>query len=222
MAISLQTLARTHYFKGLTPDEIREVQKHVAFEKKIEKGEMLLSEGDRSEYIYFIISGSVKVYKRSANGKEQILNVATGGESLNDVATFDGGGSAANMLAMTPVRLYALKMKDMERLFRENLKIARNIAEVLASRVRRDSSLVEVLSFGHVLSRLAGLILKQSASTGDNRLPHFTQQDLAAMVGTSRVVVNRSLRTMEERGAIRLERRRIVVTDETVLKSLVM
>jgi len=222
MAISLQTLARTHYFKGLTPDEIREVQKHVAFEKKIEKGEMLLSEGDRSEYIYFIISGSVKVYKRSANGKEQILNVATGGESLNDVATFDGGGSAANMLAMTPVRLYALKMKDMERLFRENLKIARNIAEVLASRVRRDSSLVEVLSFGHVLSRLAGLILKQAASTGDNRLPHFTQQDLAAMVGTSRVVVNRSLRTMEERGAIRLERRRIVVTDETVLKSLVM
>jgi len=218
----LKTLARTHYFKGLTPGEIREVKKHIAFEKKIEKGEILLSEGGRSEYMYFMVSGALKVYKRSANGKEQILNIATGGESLNDVSTFDGGMSSASMLAMTPVRLFAVKIKDMEKLFRENPKVARNVAGVLASRVRRDSSLVEVLSFGHVTSRLAGLILKQAAATGENRLPHFTQQDLAAMVGSSRVVVNRSLRTMEERGAIRLERRRIVITDEAVLQSLVM
>jgi len=222
MAVSLKTLAGTHYFKGLTPDEIREVRQRIAFEEKIEKGEMLLSEGDRSEYLYFIVSGAVKVYKKSSNGKEQILNIATGGDSLNDVSTFDGGVSAANMLAMTHVRLYAVKMKDMEKLFRENPRVARNVAEVLASRVRRDSSLVEVLSFGHVMSRLAGLILKQAAARGGDRLPHFTQQDLAAMVGTSRVVVNRSLRAMEERGAIRLERRRIVITDEPVLRSLVI
>jgi len=79
---------------------------------------------------------------------------------------------------------------------------------------------VEVLSFDQVISRLARLILKQSKA-GENLLPLFTQQDLAAMVGTSRVVVNRSLRAMEGKGAIRLERRRIVVTDEEALKSLV-
>jgi CRP/FNR family cyclic AMP-dependent transcriptional regulator len=222
MAVSLNILARMHYFKGLSPAEISEVKKHIAFEKKIEKGDMLLSEGDKAEYMYFVVSGAVKVYKKSANGKEQILNIATGGDSLNDVSTFDGGGSAANMLAMTPVRLYAIEIKDMDKLFRGNPKLARNVARVLASRVRRDSSLVEVLSFGHVMSRLAGLILKQAAAIGGHRLPHFTQQDLAAMVGTSRVVVNRSLRDMEERGAIRLERRHIVITDETVLRSLVM
>jgi CRP-like cAMP-binding protein len=222
MAVSQKILARMHYFKGLTPDEIREVKKSVAFEEKIEKGETLLFEGDKAEYIYFIVAGAVKVYKKSTNGKEQILNIATGGDSLNDVSTFDGGGSAANMLAMTPVRLYAVKIEDMERLFRGNPKVARNVAGVLASRVRRDSSLVEVLSFGHVMSRLAGLILKQAAAIGTDRLPHFTQQDLAAMVGTSRVVVNRSLRVMEEKGAIRLERRHIVITDEPTLKSLVL
>jgi CRP-like cAMP-binding protein len=77
-----------------------------------------------------------------------------------------------------------------------------------------------VLSFDQVISRLARLILKQSA-VGQGLLPLFTQQDLAAMVGASRVVVNRSLRTMEEKGAIRLERRRIVITDEETLKGLV-
>ena len=221
MAVTLRILAKMHYFSGLTPDELKEVKKHIALEKRIEKGETLLFEGARSEYMYFIVSGAVKVYKKSANGKEQILNITTSGDSLNDVSTFDGGGSAANMLAMTPVRLYAIRNVDMERLFSENPKIARNVAGVLASRVRRDSSLVEVLSFDQVISRLARLIIRQLAAYGGKRLPHFNQQDLAAMVGTSRVVVNRSLRAMEEKGAIRLERRRIVVTDEQALKNLV-
>jgi len=220
MAIAIKILAKMHYFAGLTPDELKEVREYIAFEKKIEKGQTLLFEGDQSEYMYLTVSGAVKVYKKSANRKEQILNVATSGESLNDVSTFDGGGSAANMLAMTPVRLYAIRKIDIKRLFDENPKIARNVAGVLASRVRRDSSLVEVLSFDQVISRLARLILKQATAAGGDLLPHFTQQDLAAMVGTSRVVVNRSLRAMEEKGAIRLERRRIVIIDEEVLKAL--
>jgi CRP-like cAMP-binding protein len=220
MEVTSETLAQMHYFTGLSTGELEAVKKHIAFEKSIKKGDTLLFEGDQSEYMYLIVSGAVKVYKRSVNGKEQILNISIGGESLNDVSTFDGGGSAANMLAMTPVHLYAIRKRDMERLFCENPKIARNVAGVLASRVRRDSSLVEVLSFDQVISRLAKLILKQH-DTGGHLLPLFTQQDLAAMVGTSRVVVNRSLRAMEEKGAIRLERRRIVIINEDILKQLV-
>jgi CRP/FNR family cyclic AMP-dependent transcriptional regulator len=125
-----------------------------------------------------------------------------------------------DMLAMTPVHLYAIKIEDIKDLFAKHPLIALNVAGVLASKVRRDSSLVEVLSFDQVISRLARLIIKQTEA-GAGLLPLFTQQDLAAMVGTSRVVVNRSLRAMEEKGAIRLSRRRIEITDEETLKSLV-
>ena len=220
MVISSEVLSRIQYFAGLSLQELEEVKKYIAFEKKIEKGQTLLSEGEQSDYMYFVVSGAVKVYKRSIDGKEQILNVASTGESLNDVSTFDGGGSAMDMLAMTPVHLYVIKKDDMKALFAKFPTVALNGAGVLAGKVRRDSSLVEVLSFDHIISRLARLILKQAAA-GGGFLPLFTQQDLAAMVGTSRVVVNRSLRTMEERGAIRLERRRIVITDEAILRSLV-
>jgi CRP/FNR family cyclic AMP-dependent transcriptional regulator len=219
MSVNVKTLAKMSYFTGLTPDELDEVSKYIALTKTIEKGQILLMEGDHSEYMYFIISGAVKVYKRSENGKEQILNIASTGETLNDVSTFDGGECAMDMLAMTPVRLYAIKKEDMKILFEKCPKVALNVAGVLAAKVRRDSSLVEVLSFDLVISRLARLILKQSEA-GGGLLPLFTQQDLAAMVGTSRVVVNRSLRAMEEKGAIRLERRSIVITDEQVLRDL--
>ncbi|MBN1177234.1 MAG: Crp/Fnr family transcriptional regulator [Dehalococcoidales bacterium] len=220
MAVTQKILSRMHYFTGLTPEELEEVKNYIAFEKRIEKGQTLLCEDDLSDYMYLIISGAVKVFKKSANGKEQILNIASTGESLNDVSTFDGGPSAMDMLAMAPVRLLAIKKEDIKALFAKFPRVALNVAGVLAGKVRRDSSLVEVLSFDQVINRLARLILKQSGAE-ENLLPLFTQQDLAAMVGTSRVVVNRSLRVMEEKGAIRLERRRIVITDEQALKSLV-
>ena len=220
MAVSLKTLGKMLYFTGLSNDELEVVKQYIAFEKRIDKGQTLLQEEDESEYMYLIVSGAVKIYKRSINGKEQILNIASTGESLNDVSTFDGGGSAMDMLAMTPVHLLAIKKADIKALFAKSPKIALNVAGVLAAKVRRDSSLVEVLSFDQVISRLARLIIKQ-ADAEQSLLPLFTQQELAAMVGTSRVVVNRSLKAMEEAGAIRIERRRIVVTDKEALKDLV-
>jgi CRP-like cAMP-binding protein len=221
MAVTLKMLAKIHYFTGLTGDELKRVRDYIAMEKKIEKGQALLCEDDQSDFMYFVTSGSVKVYKKSINGKEQILNIASVGESLNDVSTFDGGGCAADMQAITSVCLYAIKKEDMKFLFIRFPRVALNAAGVLAGRVRRDSSLVEVLSFDQVISRLARLILKQAAAGGGERLPLFTQQDLAAMVGSSRVFVNRSLRVMEENRAIRLERRHIVIIDEQALKKMV-
>ena len=220
MAIDTKMLAEISYFIGLNPDELEAVKQHIAGEKQVEKGRIFLIEEEQSDYMYFITSGAVKVYKRSANGKEQILSISSKGETLNDVSTFDGGGCATNMLAMTPVHLYSIRKKEMLALVARYPRIAINVARVLASKVRRDSSLVEVLSFDQVISRLARLIQKQAA-VKDNVLPQLTQQDLASMVGTSRVVVNRSLRVMEEKGAIRLQRRRIIITNEKALDDLV-
>ncbi len=221
MAVTLKMLEKIQYFAGLTQEELKEVRKYITAEAQIEKGQTLLLEDDESDFMYFIASGSVKVFKRSINRKEQILNIASVGESLNDVATFDGGKCAMDMQAMTPVQLYAIKQDDMKRLFLKFPRVALNTAGVLAGKVRRDSSLVEVLSFDQVISRLARLILKQAATSGGERLPLFTQQDLASMVGSSRVFVNRSLRVMEENHAIRLERRRIVIIDEQALKNMI-
>jgi len=216
----MKTLSEMPYFAGLNTEELAVVKDSISFEKRFIKGQMLLLEGDQSEFMYLIISGAVKVFKRSVNGKEQILNIASTGETLNDVSTFDGGACAMDMLAMTPVRLCAIKKEDMKALFVKFPRVALNVAGVLAAKVRRDSSLVEVLSFDQVISRLAKLIIKQS-DAGGGMLPLFTQQDLAAMVGTSRVVVNRSLKAMEDNGAIRLERRHIVITNEEALRQLV-
>jgi len=108
MAIQLELLKRIHYFTGLSPAELDSISKSIS-DEAVEEEEVFLLEGKESDFLFFLISGVVKVYKASTIGKKQVLHIATQGESLNDVSTFDGGPNAASMLAMTPVLLYKIR-----------------------------------------------------------------------------------------------------------------
>ena len=219
MAIQVEFLKSIPYFPGLSPAELDFIRKLV-FEKTAARGEVILIEGEPAETLYFVASGAVKVFKTSAEGKEQILNIVRPGESFNDVPIFDGGLNPASAQAMGPVVLYGIRKNDLKVILRDHPQVAMNIIKVLAERVRQLVSLVEDLSFRHVIGRVAKILLEQ-AGDGTGSKPRLTQQEMAVMAGTAREVVGRSLKALEEGGAIRLERHRIVITDRAALKELI-
>jgi len=90
---------------------------------------------------------------------------------------------------------------------------------VLAGRARYLLSLVEDLSFKHVIGRIARILLEHA---GDGKVAgeRLTQHDMAAMAGTVREVVGRSLKALEQEGAIRFDRYRIVITNKEILKKI--
>jgi CRP/FNR family transcriptional regulator, cyclic AMP receptor protein len=216
MAIEIESLKIINYFTGLNDLELASIAKYMT-EQSINKGEIFLFEGEWSDYLYFLMAGLVKVYKTSQNGKEQILHIAPPGESLNDVSTFDGGPNQASMIAMTPVHLYGIRKEDLKIILEEHSCIYINILKALAYRIRRDSNLVEELSSTQVMGRLAKLLMGQYAGEEATVGLWLTQQDMASMIGTCREVVNRSLKIMEEKGAIRLGRHRIIVLKKDIL-----
>ena len=78
------TLLRTMpYFTGLGDAEIAAVSRYV-FQKKAERGEILSFEGEPAEAVYTVVSGVVKTYKTSADGKEQIFRIVRPGGTFND------------------------------------------------------------------------------------------------------------------------------------------
>lgn len=216
MPIQVELLNTTRYFGGVPAAQL-DVIRPFFREVRYEKGVNFLSEGSSSDSLYFIISGLVKVYKTSANGKEQMLHIAPPGDSLNDVSLFDGGPNAANMVTLTPVVLYAIKKEDLFRVLRENPVIMMNVIRTLAARIRRDSKLLEDLSSSQVLGRLAKLFLGRYGGEELTDGLNLTQKDMASLVGSSREMVNRSLRIIEDMGGIRLSRRKVFVLDKDIL-----
>jgi CRP/FNR family cyclic AMP-dependent transcriptional regulator len=220
MGIDLETLKSINYFEGLEPTELEFIKGYIS-EKKVAKGEIFLHQGERSDYLFFVVAGLVKVYKTAPNGKEQILHMAPPGDSLNDVSTFDGPPNAASMLAMTPVHLYAIRIEDLIIVLHNPPQLYMNIIKALAKRVRRDSNLVEELSFSQALTRLAKLLLGTYAGEEATVGLYLTQQEMANMIGSTREGVNRSLKIMEETGAIRLSRHSVIVLDKKILTELI-
>jgi len=219
MTIDVDLLKNINYFAGLNKSELAVISQYMT-EQNVNKGEIFLFEGESIDYLYFLMAGLVKVYKTSSNGREQILHIAPPGESLNDVSTFDGGTNQAGMLAMTPVHLYALRKEDLKTILEQFPSIYINILKALAYRIRRDSNLVEELSSTQVMGRLAKLLMGQYAGEEATVGLWLTQQDIASMIGTAREVVNRSLKVMEEKGAIRLGRHRIIVLKKDILSEM--
>ena len=218
MAVQIDVLQAVPHFAGLCADELGFVSKAV-FERTVEKGGVILLEGGPAEALYFVISGAVKVFKTSAEGKEQILNIARPGESFNDVPVFDGGPDCAAAEAMTPVVLYGIGRADLETIVRDYPRVALNVINILAKRARHFVSLIEELSFKNVINRVARILL-ESATDGASSPPRLTQQDMAAMAGTAREMIGRSLKTLEEDGAIRLDRHRIIIASKEALKEI--
>jgi CRP/FNR family transcriptional regulator len=189
-------------------------------EKTFQRGEVILLEGNLSDTLFFVAAGAVKVFKTSAQGKEQILSIARPGEALNDVSIFDGGTNPISAQALGPVTLYGIKKDKLQSIMQQYPKIAINTSKVLAGRMRQLVNLVEDLSFRHVLGRVTKILLTHGGDgTGTN--DHLTQQEMAAMAGTAREVVARSLKSLEEQGYIRLERHRIVITNKQSLEEIV-
>jgi CRP/FNR family transcriptional regulator len=222
MAVEVEHLKSIPYFSGLGSGELEAIRQLV-FERWADRGELILMEDEPTQTVYFVVTGVVKAFKTSAEGKEQILCILRPGDSFNDVSVFDGGPNPVSAIAMSRVRLYGISKADMETLLREHPGIALNIIKVLAGKVRHFVSLVEDLSFRHVTGRVAKLLLEYATNgseegKGKSPRPRLTQQDMAAMVGTAREVVGRSLKALEEEGAIRMDRHRIAIVNREVLE----
>ena len=208
------------YFAGLSQQARTDVEARLV-RLNLARGEVPLTEGSPSDRLFFVAKGRLKVLKTSASGREHILRLLRPGDSFNEVAVFDGGPAPATVVAMEPATLYYLRRKDVLELLARHPTIAQQVTRYLAQQLRQIVSMVEDLSFKHVTARLAKLLLAQAQPAGRGATglrDRLTQQDMAAMIGTAREVVARSLRDLEQRGAIRVEQRRIIIVNRSILE----
>ncbi len=217
--IAPEVVSAIPYFDGLDLNALQAIRQTL-FEKRVDRGEIVLLEGEPSGALFFVIEGVVKVFKTSPEGKEQILSIVRPGEAFNDVAAFDGGVNPASVQAMGPALLYGLSRNDLMKVVTGHPQFASNIVRMLARRLRQMVALVEDLSFRPVIGRVAKILLQYATDNNADPRPRLTQQDIAAMAGTAREVVGRSLKTLEEDGIIRLEKHRVVITRKQGLQQL--
>lgn len=220
MPVAAELLERIPYFSGLSREE-REALGRGLFEKRVPKNEVLLWEGEPGNALYIVGSGRMKVFRTSAEGKEQVLRVMYPGDSFNEVPVFDGGPNPASAMALEDSVVFGIRREGMLRILRDYPQVSVNVIRVFSRRLRDLVALVEDLSFRNVTARLAKILLEHAVESGqESPERRLTQQQMAAMVGTAREMVGRSLKTLETMGAIRVERQKIVIVNREMLRRM--
>jgi CRP-like cAMP-binding protein len=214
-----------HLFKDLDSREISKVKKMLR-EFRFAKGEMLLCEGDHCERIIILCTGRVKVFRLSASGREQILDVLVRGDSC---ACHPGASTwqcSANAQALCAGKMYYLSRADYVRLVESNNKLAKKLAGLFAQRMCRLCSLVEDVSLSSPQQRLAKFILdmarplKSVASKDVEMTVSFTHDEISQRLGLVRETVTRHLNRFKKARLIEIRPQRIIIKDQKELRNI--
>jgi CRP/FNR family cyclic AMP-dependent transcriptional regulator len=220
---AIHTLRRVALFADLSDEEIgfiasRAVPQHRA------AGEMIFVEGDSCHGLFVVQSGQVKIFKSSAGGREQVILISGPGNTIAELPIFDGGPYPASAAALTDSTLLEVRKDDVRQLCLERPEVALKLLRVVGARLRRLLAMVEELSFSTVRQRLAALLLHEAQSNGRKTprgvefpLP-WTQQELAAQIGTVREIISRNFSRFQSTGVIQVEGRKVVVTNLEALQ----
>jgi len=214
----LRTLAANPYFQGLSEDSLQELAADMTL-RSYQRSEVMFWEGDACAGLHIIQQGSVKLFRISPLGRQHIIRVLQEGETCNEVPVFDGGPNPVNVEALEETTVWVVEARAVQNLMRKNPEFMLKTIQNLSIRMRHLVQMVSEMAFYQVTNRLARLIAEIPAEdlSGEGSM-RWTQDQLAARLGTVREVVARSLRELERSGAIEAENRKIIVKDREILQ----
>jgi len=214
-------VANIPLFEDLPEEQHRDLAS-IALVKSFGRGQTIFSEGDPGTGFYVVISGRVKIYKLSADGKEQILHIFGGGEPFGEVPVFEGRRFPAHAVALDESRCLFFPRPAFTDLISRNPSLSLNMLAVLSRRLRRFTVLVDDLSLKEVPGRLAAHLLylsDRNEGAADLELD-VPKGQLAGMLGTIPETLSRILTKMVKQGLIESDGPRIRIVDREELTEL--
>ena len=203
--------------KGPSPDEIldvidlRDFARH-AVSRTYPKNTVVVTEGDRTDSLYIIVSGRVKIYVSDEKGKEIVLNESGPGEYFGEMV-LDEGPRSASVMTLEPTQFLVIPKVDFRDFVTKSPEFAFHLVCKLIKRVRALTNDVKSLALFDVYGRVARMLLDLAVERNgvlviENKP---TQQEMASRVGASREMVSRIFSDLTAGGYIEVDKDRIVI-----------
>ena len=204
-------------FSFLSDDELIKII-DMTGHKFYKKGDMLCSQGEKSDTLFIINEGQVKISKLTKDGKEQIVHIFTSGDffgelslfSSDEIYNFDG-------YAISDVKICTLTKKDMNKIIMNNPEISLKLLQVITKRLTQTENLAQNLATNDAEIRIASMLLEFGENYGavtqeglQINLP-INREEMANYVGVTRETISRKLSIFEELGIISLKGNKILI-----------
>ena len=213
-AVSPIALRTFPLFQGLGDERLQSVSR-CAMMRRVPRGQAVVHAGDAPDYVYFVLTGSLKVLVSDEDGREVILTILGQGELFGEMGMFDEQPRSASVVAVMPSDLVMISKHDFKQLMRDDFDIAWRIMSNLADRLRNADRKLESLALMDVYGRVAHLLLEMGEEQDGEMVVvrKISKQDIAKMIGASREMVSRVMKDLGLQGLIEETPRGIILRD---------
>ena len=176
----------------------------------------IIHAGDKPDVLYYILEGSVTVLIEDEDGHEIVLAYLNKGDFFGEMGLFSDDTRSAWVRTKTECELAEISYSRFRQLATEDADILFALSSQMAARLRLTSRKVSDLAFVDVTGRVARTLLdlcKQpdAMTHPDGMQIRITRQEIGRIVGCSREMVGRVLKSLEEQGLITAKGKTIVV-----------
>jgi CheY-like chemotaxis protein/CRP-like cAMP-binding protein len=189
--------------------------------KTIKKKAGLFSEGDSPVNIYFVKSGSIKVYQSHPEGKELITSIYNANDFFGFEPILEGDNYHESAVAMQDSEIITIPKHDFLTLLQRNPEVSKGFTALLSKKVAEKEKQLLNLAYNSVRQRTAEALLKVRDLKDNKENIQISRDDLAKMVGTASESVIRVLSDFKDEGLIEIEGGKIKIVQVGKLEKVV-
>ncbi len=217
----IEKLKAIPLFSGLSHERLAKIAS-VSSILGFDRGQIIFHEGDKGNGLYMVEKGTVKVFKLSFEGKEQILHIYGPGHTFGEVPVFEGKNFPASAMAIEKSSILFLPRGKFVSLITSTPGLGMNLLADLSRRLREFTVQIENLSLKEVPARLSAYILtlsKEQKNSQKVNLP-ISKAQLSNLIGTTPETISRVLKKMMDSELIEVQTKTIVIKDMEGLQDL--
>jgi CRP/FNR family transcriptional regulator, cyclic AMP receptor protein len=194
--------------------------------------DQLFRAGDRSDDVYIVAGGCIRLFQVSSTGKETILWFSFPGEIFGIAEMWSGGDREIFAVANEASKVHSIKRSDFAKFLGTHPEVAIRAIGILSARVRALGHALVGLATDNVKTRIARLLMRFASVSSitpcsDGRLGsevcvnvRLTHQDIANLIGASRQTVTSTLTHLRKCGTVRTVNQHIHILQPDQLRRM--
>lgn len=203
-------------FKNLTQKDLEYLSDHSK-ERHYKRNSVIVSEGNKTNYIYIIKTGRVKIYKSSKDNKNIILGVKGPSSILGLSILFNSVSTPTTIAAIEDSVIYLIRTSDFEKVTLANPNLASGIIRIIGARLLSSQEKTRDLALDDSYRKTIKMLLLFAKDSNQVDL-NLTRAELASFIGISRETLSRALSQLSKEGYIDMQDKKIIIKDKSRLE----
>ena len=213
-------LSSSHLLSGLTDTQLEQVRKHSRI-SRLDEGKTLFYQGDEVTCFYLVLSGKIKLFRVSPEGKEKVVDIVEQGDTFAEALMFlDHPHYPVNSTALTPSSVLGINSLHFKSMLRDSVETCFLLMGDMSARLRGLIQEIDTLSLNTGTVRIVSYLLRNSPEESDSFELSIAKSVIASRLSVKPETFSRILKNLHDQNILSINGRNVTIHDREAMLAI--